>query len=368
MVCPTGALKEKSHLDQVGALLQNKDKVPVAMIDPAVFATLGEFFGYKAGPEFSSILINALKRIGFQKVYGTGWGAEYQAGRLAGILIDKNPDENDTPLIFSECPSVVRYISQSRPALLSRLVPLKPANQIMAHLLRELTCNQTGKSKSDVSIVYLTSCTASKNETTAAMRIKGSGFLPDFSLTTREVYRLIRLYGIDVESLNPEFQEDFFGVGAKSGQLGAISGGNIEMLTRIIQARIPEANLSGEKAGKLRGIKDVKETTCEFNGKKLTLASISSITQFENYYKEIRSKHRKVDLLEVMACQHGCINGGGQPCRGAERNLRNRMKGVLEWDDRFSGIMTKDHLDLPSDLILNDEDCQAVFSPRQITK
>ncbi len=367
-VCPTGALREKSHLDQVGALLQDKAKVPVALIDPAVFVTLGEFFGYKAGPEFSSILINALKRIGFQRVYGTGWGMEFQAGKLVEMLTERNQEENNSPLILSECPSVVKYISQSRPGLLPSLVPLKPASQIMAHLLREMTSKQTGKEVSDISIVYLTSCTAAKNDTSAALKIKESGFLPDFSLTTREAYRLIRLYGIDVESLNPEFQEDFFGVGAKSGHLSAISGGNVEMLTRIIQTRVPNAKLNGEKAGKLRGIKDVKETTCELNGKKLTMASISSIAQFESYLKEIRNKQKKIDLLEVMACQHGCINGGGQPCRGAERNLRNRTKGILEWDERYSGIQTRDHLDLPSEMNLSDADCKAVFSPRQITK
>jgi iron only hydrogenase large subunit-like protein len=367
-VCPTGALTEKSHLDQVGILLQDKEKIPVALIDPAVFVTLGEFYGYKAGSEFSSIFINALRRIGFQKVYGTGWGIEYQAGKLASLLTERNPDDNSGLLLLSECPSFVRYISQSRQDLLPSMVPLKPARQLMTQLLREMISKQTGKPIPDISIVYLTSCTAAKNETSAALRMKEPKSLPDFSLTTREVFRLIRLFGIQVESLDPESREDLFGVGARSGHLSAISGGYLEMLTRIIQARLPGTIVTGEKSSKLRGLKDVKETICETDGKRLVMSSVSSIAQFESYHKEIKNKHRRVDLLEVMACHHGCINGGGQPCRGSDRNLRNRLKYVLDWDDKYSGIQTRNNLDLPADLNLPEEDFMEYFVPRLIIK
>ncbi len=367
-VCPTGALKEKSHLDQVGAALQEKGKIVVALVDPAVFVTLGEYYGYKPGREFSSILINALKRIGFHKVYGTGWGMEHQAGQLVSLLTESGTEARPGPMLVSECPSVVKYITQSRPDLLPNLVPLKPARQVMTHLIRELLGKQTGKPASDISIVHLTSCTASKNETGAGLKIRGTKHLPEFSLTTREVYRLIRLFGIQVESLSPESQEDQFGSGVKSGQLSAIAGGYLEILSRIIQIRKPETKMSGEKFGKIKGIKDAKETVCETNGQKIVMSSVSSIAQFESYLKEIKNKRRTVDLIEVMACQHGCINGGGQPCRGSDRNLRNRLKGIVEWDERYSGIQSKEKLEVPGELNLQEEDFMANFVPRQIIK
>lgn len=367
-VCPTGALKERSHLDQVGQLLQEKGMYPVALVDPAVFVTLGEFFGYKAGREFTSILINALRRIGFKKVFGTGWGMEFQAGELVSLLQDRKPEETSGPLLLSECPSFVRYITQSRPDLIPSLVPLKPARQLMTPVLREMIVRQTGKAAADVSVVYLTACTASKNETSEALKTKQNKYLPDFSLTTREVFRLIRLFGIQIESLSPESQEDLVGAGAKSGQLSAISGGYLEMVTRILQARNPGTAVTSDKLCKLRGMREYKDTICETGNQRLVMSSVSSIAQFEGYMKELKSKRRRIDFLEVMACQHGCINGGGQPCRGAERNLRNRLKGIMDWDDKYSGIQTRERLDLPVDLELKEEDFMAVFTPRVIIK
>jgi iron only hydrogenase large subunit-like protein len=367
-VCPTGALKEKSQVDQVGRLLQEKEKIIVALVDPTVYVTLGEFYGYKASREFSSILINALRRIGFQKVFGSAWGVEYQAGQLATRFIEDAGHEGENPLLLAECPSFVRYIIQSRPDLIPSLVPLKPAYQIMCQFLREMISKQTGRPVSDVSIVYLTSCIAAKNETAMALKMKAPDYMPDFSLTTREVFKLTRLFGIQVDSLSPESQEDFFGAGLKSGNLSAISGGFVEILTRILQARMPGILVSGEKSGKMRSSKDVRETTCKKDGFKLVLSAVSSISQFEWYQREIRSKNIKIDFIEVMACQHGCINGGGQPCRGSDRNLRNRIKAVLDCDEKYSGVQTRDRLELPADLALHEENSKANFVPRQIIK
>jgi iron only hydrogenase large subunit-like protein len=238
----------------------------------------------------------------------------------------------------------------------------------MTGIVRDLVGKQSGIPISDISVVYLTSCTASKTETAGGHNLKQSKFLPDYALTTREVYRLIRLFGIQVENLTPDSHEDILNSGNKSGYLSAISGGFIEMLIRILQVRNPDIKVSSDKLGKMRGIRDFREIAVESNSRTTVIASVSSIAQFESYLKEIRNKNKKIDLIEVMACQHGCINGGGQPCRGVDRNLRNRLKGILEWDEKFSGIQTKEFLEPPEQIMVTAEDCAAVFTHRPIIK
>jgi iron only hydrogenase large subunit-like protein len=361
-------LRERSHLEQVGALLQDHDKISVALIDPSVYAVLGEFYGYKPGQEFSSILVNTLRRIGFKKVFGTGWGLEYQAGQVAGLLTGLTGVSDDNPLLVSECPSFVKYICQSRPDLIPFLIPLVPSPVLMTGLIRESLSKATGKPEKDIRVVYLTGCTASKTGTAFGMKTSESGQLPDYSLTTREVYRLIRLFGVYPPSLGADAQEDQFSNGSRTGFMGAISGGYIEVLSRILQSRYPGSQVSGDKPGKLRTGRDLREITCESDHFKFSLSSVSGLTGFENYFTEIRTKKRKIDILEVMACQHGCINGGGQPCRGNDRNLRNRLKGVMEWDEKFSGLRMREQLDLPQGVVQTEEKTHVVHRHRQIIK
>ena len=53
----------------------------------------------------------------------------------------------------------------------------------------------------------------------------------------------------------------------------------------------------------------------------------------EALLKEIQSGKRKVDLLEVMACPDGCINGGGQPLPVDDKVLRIRSRAVYDIDN-----------------------------------
>jgi hypothetical protein len=40
----------------------------------------------------------------------------------------------------------------------------------------------------------------------------------------------------------------------------------------------------------------------------------------------------------------------------------------MEWDEKYSGIQTREKLDLPADISLNEEDSMATFVPHLIIK
>jgi hypothetical protein len=40
----------------------------------------------------------------------------------------------------------------------------------------------------------------------------------------------------------------------------------------------------------------------------------------------------------------------------------------MDWDEKYSGIQTKEHLDIPAELTWREEDSLTVFSPRLIIK
>ena len=40
--------------------------------------------------------------------------------------------------------------------------------------------------------------------------------------------------------------------------------------------------------------------------------SVNSLKEFEDVMRSLKKKERKLDLIEMMICPRGCINGGGQ--------------------------------------------------------
>jgi NADH dehydrogenase/NADH:ubiquinone oxidoreductase subunit G len=360
LVCPTGALQEKSSFDHAVRALQEPGSFPVALIDPALAVTMNEWFGHKPGLDFTNLLATALKRIGFRKVYSSAWGNEYETGLAVDEFFNKRKDRGDRPLFLSGCPAFVRYVEQSRQDLLPDLLPVRPGRQIMTHLLR--------KQQEGSMVFYLTACTAAKSEIQSQDKIARPSFYPDFVLTGREVYKLIRLFGIRMEDLSVESQLDLFGAQARSGYLHAVTGGYLEAGLRIIQSRNPGTTVPHEKITKLKGLKDVKECSFELNGENIHLAAIGGIGQFEQWMKESASRKKHTHLIEVMACPNGCINGGGQPMTGIDRNLRARVKAVGEMDDLYSGVETREKMEIPFDFTWEEDDLTVKFGVRSVIR
>jgi len=360
LVCPTGALQEKSSFDAAVRALQDSGGYPVALIDPALAASMNEWFGYKPGLDFTNLLATALKRIGFRKVYSSAWGNEYETGLAVDEFFKLRKKREDRPLFLSGCPAFVRYVEQSRPDLLNDLLPVRPGRQIMTHLLK--------KQQEGSVVFYLTACTAAKSEIQSQDRISRPTFYPDFVLTAREVYKLIRLFGIRMEDLAVETQQDLFGAQVRSGYLHAVTGGYLEAGLRIIRSRYPGTAVPHDKIAKLKGLKDIKECSFELEGDNIHLAAIGGIAHFEDWLKETASRKKQAHLVEVMACPNGCINGGGQPITGSERNLRARIKAVGEMDDLYSGVETRDKMEIPFDFTWAEDDLEIKFGIRSVIR
>lgn len=75
--CPVGALKEKESSDVVWEKLQDPDTYVIVQTAPAVRVGLGEEFGLPIGTNVTGKMVNALKRLGFDKVFDTNTGADF---------------------------------------------------------------------------------------------------------------------------------------------------------------------------------------------------------------------------------------------------------------------------------------------------
>ena len=89
IVMSHGALTEKGQYSQVFDALADPEKVVVVQTAPAVRAGLGEAFGMPIGTNVEGKMVAALRRLGFDKVFDTDFGADLTIMEEANEFVDR---------------------------------------------------------------------------------------------------------------------------------------------------------------------------------------------------------------------------------------------------------------------------------------
>lgn len=335
LVCPTGALHEKSYFDLIQETLGNKDGITtVAHYSSSVVVTLAEEFGLKPGKQIVGLINAALRKIGFDMVFDGSFGSDIYVMEQAAELEDRLDKEENLPLLSSSCPAWIKDVEQSYPDLLPYLSTVKSPEQITGAVIKRYCRETENKSKNDIFSVAITPCPAKKFEAQRQeMAQKG---IPDIDvvLTTRELARLIKLYGIDIHALEPESANVPFNKSSSSGKLMASVGGTGEAVLRTLHKNVTGTDMTYPKFGKLRGTKEFKELSLQVGHHQLNMTSVSPLKKVKDILPDIRNEGCHYHYLEVMACPGGCVNGGGQPFYTESKTLRDRTKAIHNIDEK----------------------------------
>ena len=155
----------------------------------------------------------------------------------------------------------------------------------------------------------------------------------DLVLSTREIARLIRLYGIDIHSIEPQQADTPFGIRSSAGKLFATAGGTTEGVIRTLHFEMTGKEMVSPKIGDLRSVSDVKEVEVKMGKEKLKVVLSSGLTEIRGLLDGILEGQSQAHFIEIMACPGGCINGGGQPFGAAEKDIKARAKSIYDIDD-----------------------------------
>ena len=155
----------------------------------------------------------------------------------------------------------------------------------------------------------------------------------DAVITTRELVKMIKFLGIDISSLEPEPSDSAFSMRSSSGNLFGISGGHLEGLMRTIHFMMTGVEMSSIKISELRGLKNKKEARVKAGKNLFNIAAVSGLANAKILLDEIEAGRADFQIVEVMACPNGCINGGGQTLGADEKELKIRMKALYDVDD-----------------------------------
>ncbi|MBD3224272.1 MAG: 4Fe-4S dicluster domain-containing protein [Caldithrix sp.] len=334
LACPTGALREKSHLKEVMDALQDPQRFVVVQHAPAISVTLAEEFGVKPGKDVEGAMISALRRLGFDRVFDTAFSADLTIIEEATELVQRIKQNERLPLLTSCSPGWIKFVEQTYPDFTQNLSTCKSPQQMLGAVLKHY---YTQKEDIDINNVYsvaIMPCTAKKYEAQRP-ELSSHGIADvDAVLTTRELARLIRMYGIQFEGL-PAGQPNIpFGRRSSAGKMFAVTGGVMEAALRTAHQMITGENSPEPEFKQVRGLKGIREAHIEIDGMTLGIAVANGIQNAQILLDQIRKGRDDLHFIEVMTCPGGCIAGGGQPFDTQPQNIHARLQALYDIDRR----------------------------------
>jgi iron-only hydrogenase group A len=331
LVCPTGALHEKHYLTEVQEQLSRTDVTRVIQYSPLVPSALAEELGIKYTRDFDRLLNAALRKTGFDKIYLSGTGTDILITELTDKLLDNKDNQRSQPLIISACPAWVKYSEQFNPELLPMLSTLKTPQQISGSIIKSVA-PVTGD-RPGIYTVSVTPCTAMKFEARRdSMTRKGISDI-DTVLTVRELARLIVLFGIDMTNIDPEPADEPMALRSSASLLAETAGGITESVLRSLAARKGEKEADRAALKKLRNTGSFRETIVTAAGVSYRVAVVDGLKGLAKL-RQMLDSGTQFDLVEVMACPGGCVNGGGMLPAGSKEAVRQRARLIWQTDDQ----------------------------------
>lgn len=269
--CPFGAMMDKSQLVDVIMRIKagensegGKKRRVVAMYAPAIAAQ------FKAEP---GQLEAALLAAGFDGVYEVALGADVCASREAAEF-EERMQKGDKMMTSSCCPAYVRAVRVHVPSLNACVSETKTPMHYTAEIAK--------KEDKDCITVFVGPCLAKKREGL-------DDSIVDYVLTIEEVGALFVAKGIDIASMEADKDVAEGDVPTKTGRAFAKSGGVAE----AVKVRL---------SGKVAALPTV------ING--LNKAGMKTLSMYGMINDgKIPVKADTPNLIEVMACEGGCISG-----------------------------------------------------------
>lgn len=332
MVCPTGALREQSSLKEVTDALDGPDRFVVVQHAPAVSVTLAEEFGMKPGQDVCGVMTAALRQLGFDRVFDTAFAADLTIMEEAGELAERIRTGGTLPMMTSCSPGWIKFVEQFYPDMVPNLSTAKSPQQMMGAVTKSYFADREGLDPDRIFSVSVMPCTAKKFEAERPEMARNGRPDVDAVLTTRELARLVRMRGLDLDSLEPEPADTPFGERSGAGKIFGASGGVMEAALRTAHYLLTGEELGDLKVAAVRGLKGVKEARVRIGETEVGVAVASGLGNARRLLDQIRAGRRDLAFIEVMTCPGGCIAGGGQPFAHDAAAIRARMQALYRID------------------------------------
>jgi NADH-quinone oxidoreductase subunit G len=334
--CPTGALLVKPEIENVWADLANPKKRVIATIAPSVRVAIGEEFGLQPGESSTGQMVASLKLMGFDEVYDTSFAADLTIVEEASEFLTRFTSGGRLPMFTSCCPAWVKFAEQYYPDYTPNLSTCRSPQGMFSSLLKTVLPAKYGINREDLIIVSIMPCTAKKFEARREELGVDGNLDSDHILTTIELARMIKEAGIDFNAIEPVSFDMPYGFKTGGGVIFGVTGGVTEAVLRFASEKISGKVDSNYEFFDVRGETGIKEVDITIEGTTIKLCVAHGLRNAEKVMESIIAGTAKYDMIEIMACPGGCINGGGQPCQPHDvPDIKKRRSDGLYKNDKM---------------------------------
>ncbi|MGN0847714.1 MAG: [FeFe] hydrogenase, group A [Kiritimatiellia bacterium] len=325
--CEGEALTNKPEWQAVKAA-KAAGKIIVVSTSPSVRVGLAEEFGKEPGTFCEGEMIAALRALGADYVLDTCFAADLTIMEEASELI-RRVTKKDRPLpqFTSCCPAWVKFCETYYPELLPNVSTAKSPIGMQGPTIKTYFAQRRGIDPSKIYNVALTPCTAKKFEIRRP-EMNASGYRDmDAVITTRELAQWMRAEKVAYDQLKPSHYDKLMGEASGAGVIFGNTGGVMEAALRTAYWMLnkkappedlfkytPVRGLGLVKKGKKTKKTIAKKATIELTpGLSATVIVVHGLANVRKVIEQIKEGTVEPTFIEVMACEGGCIGGGGQP-------------------------------------------------------
>ena len=260
---------------------------------------------------------------------------------------------------FTSCsPGWIRYCEIFYPDLIPNLSTAKSPQQMLGAVAKTHAAEKLGIDPRRMYVVSIMPCTAKKAEAAREEmdsayrywlekgRIEKEDRFPDVDavLTSREAAKLLKMGKIDLAAMAEERPDPLLGQYTGAAPIFGRTGGVMEAALRTayeVAAGKPLEKLEFESLGTLEGVKVAALTV---NGTEIKVAVAHGLHNVRTICESVRNggEFAGYHFIEFMACEGGCIGGGGQLIPTNTLVRKARTDGVNR-DDRQQPLR-KSHL------------------------
>lgn len=351
LVCPTGAITEKSSVSEVWEAIRNPEKVVLVQTAPAIRVGIGEAMGMPYGSLVTGKMVAGLRRLGFSKIFDTNFTADLTIVEEGNELLNRIKNGGVLPMITSCSPGWIKFIEHFFPSALQHLSSCKSPQQMFGAIAKTYYAEKTGIDPRNIVVVSVMPCTAKKYE---AKRPEMDGafhywkekmnlsenerfYDVDAVLTTRELARMLKETGIDFALLPEEQFNHPLGESTGAAVIFGATGGVMEAALRTAYEVFTGKTLQDINFTAMRGLAGIKEAEIDLDGTKIKVAVAHTLKNARILLEQIENGTSPYTFIEVMTCPGGCLGGGGQPIP-TNYEIRKKRAESIYYEDAHKGI------------------------------